>query len=67
MNEAWVLYFLIVFINGDSFMLENNQRFETKGECLIEGHAKRQFCCRKHNDNVREYPLQGNSLVVKLG
>lgn len=40
MNEAWVLYFFIVFINGDSFMLENNQRFETRGECLIEGMQK---------------------------
>ena len=38
--DSWVLYFLIVFINGDSFMLENNQRFETKGECLIEGMQK---------------------------
>jgi len=38
--DGWVLYFLIVFINGDSFMLENNQRFETKRECLIEGMQK---------------------------
>ena len=38
--DSWVLYFLIVFINGDSFMLENNQRFETKRECLIEGMQK---------------------------
>lgn len=38
--DGWVLYFLIVFINGDSFILENNQRFETKRECLIEGMQK---------------------------
>ena len=38
--DSWVLYFLIVFINGDSFVLENNQRFETKRECLIEGMQK---------------------------
>jgi len=38
--NSWVLYFLIVFINGDSFILENNERFETKGECLIEGMKK---------------------------
>ena len=38
--DSWVLYFLIVFINGDSFVLENNQRFETKDECLIEGMQK---------------------------
>ena len=38
--DSWVLYFLIVFINGDSFMLENNQRFETKRECLVEGMQK---------------------------
>ena len=38
--DSWVLSFLIVFINGDSFMLENNQSFETKGECLIEGMQK---------------------------
>ena len=38
--DSWVLYFLIVFVNGDSFMLENNQRFETKRECLVEGMQK---------------------------
>jgi len=38
--DSWVLYFFIVFINGDSFVLENNQRFETKDECLIEGMQK---------------------------
>ena len=40
MMDSWVLYFLISFINGDSFVLENVQRFETKKECLAEGMQK---------------------------
>jgi|TARA_R110002094_G_scaffold109442_1_gene107245 hypothetical protein len=38
--EVWVLLLVIIFVNGQVFMLEHNDRFETRQECMIQGAEK---------------------------
>lgn len=38
--EAWTLYLVIFFINGDAVMFENNKKFLTKQACYQEGLTK---------------------------
>jgi|TARA_R110002153_G_scaffold18575_1_gene64626 hypothetical protein len=38
--EVWVLHLVIMFVNGQVFMLEHKDRFETRQECMIQGAEK---------------------------
>ena len=38
--EGWVLLLVIIFVNGQVFMLEHKDRFETRQECMIQGAEK---------------------------
>ena len=38
--EVWVLLLVIIFVNGQVFMLEHNDRFETRQEGIIQGAEK---------------------------
>jgi hypothetical protein len=38
--EVWVLYFWIVFANGQQAIMENNDRFTTKSSCYLVAQEK---------------------------
>tara|TARA_R110000823_G_scaffold257311_1_gene379044 strand:+ start:376 stop:582 length:207 start_codon:yes stop_codon:yes gene_type:complete len=38
--EVWVLHLVIMFVNGQVFMLEHTDRFKTRQECMIQGAEK---------------------------
>ncbi len=40
MNETWVLYFFLFFINGETIMLEHHERFKTEERCSFAGIMK---------------------------
>lgn len=40
MMDSWVLYFFLFFINGETIMLENHERFETEERCYFAGIMK---------------------------
>ena len=38
--EIWVLHFIIMFANGQAFMVENTERFSSYTACMTEGQNK---------------------------
>ena len=38
--DVWTLYFLVTFATGQSLLMENNDVFETKSDCMAVGAEK---------------------------
>ena len=38
--DVWTLYFLVTFVTGQSLLMENNDVFETKSDCMAAGAVK---------------------------
>ena len=38
--DVWTLYFLVTFVTGQSLLMENNDVFKTKSDCMAVGAEK---------------------------
>ena len=66
MTGSWVLYIIIFFVNGETIMLENHERFETEDQCWAAGMIKGPNLLEK-TSHIFGVPVRGSFSCQKAG
>ena len=66
MTGSWVLYIIIFFANGETIVLENDERFKTEGHCWAAGMIKGPHLLEK-TSHIFGVPVRGSFSCQRAG
>ena len=66
MTGAWVLYIIIFFVNGETIVLENDERFKTEDHCWAAGMIKGPHLLEK-TSHIFGVPVRGSFTCQRAG
>jgi len=66
MTGAWVLYIIIFFVNGETIVLENDERFTTEDHCWAAGMIQGPHLLEK-TSHIFGVPVRGSFSCQRAG
>ena len=66
MTGAWVLYIIIFFVNGETIVLEKDERCKTEDHCWAAGMIKGPYLLEK-TSHIFGVPVRGSFSCQRAG
>ena len=66
MTGSWVLYIIIFFVNGETIVLENDEKFKTEDQCWAAGMIKGPYLLEK-TSHIFGVHVRGSFSCQKAG